>query len=88
MLSRSACTCRRGGHLIALHDQFQDKLHRILRDLPRVTSTTDKSDIPTHESVDTGQAGAQREQGDINLKLPGNTVTSPASSATASSSSM
>jgi hypothetical protein len=49
---------------IALHDQFQDKLHRILRDLPEVTSTTDKSDIPTHESVDTGQAGAQREQGD------------------------
>ena len=50
--------------------QFQDKLHRILRDLPRVTSTTDKSDIPTHESVGTGQAAAQREQGDIYLKLP------------------
>jgi hypothetical protein len=42
----------------------------MLRDLPGVTSTTDKSDIPTHESVDTGQAGAQREQGDIYLKLP------------------
>ena len=64
------CACRLDGHIIALHDQFQDKLRRILHDLPGVTSTTDKSDIPTHESVDTGQAGAQREQGDIYLKLP------------------
>ena len=85
---RAACTCRLRGHNLALHDQFQAGLHRILRDLPvRVTSTTDKGDIPTHASVDTGLAGAQREQGDIYLKVR-NTATSPASSATASSSSM
>jgi len=68
----AACTCRLGGHIHALHDQFQAGLHCILRDLPGVTSTADKCDIPTHASVDTGQAGAQREQGDIYLKLPEN----------------
>jgi len=55
-----------------LHDQFQAGLHRILRYLPGVTSTTDKSDIPTRSSVVTGYAGAQREQVDIYLKLPEN----------------
>ena len=67
---RAACTCRLDGHLYALHDQFQAGLHRMLRDIPGVTSTTDKHAIPTHESVDNGQARAQREQGDIYLKLP------------------
>jgi hypothetical protein len=70
--NRAACTCRLEGHIIALHDQFQAGLHRLLRDLTGVTSTTDKSDIPTHASVGTGHAGAQREQGDIYLKLPEN----------------
>jgi len=67
---RAACTYRLGGHNIAPLDQFQAGLHRILRDLPGVTSTTDKGDIHTHASVDTGRSGAQREQGDIYLKLP------------------
>jgi len=39
---RAACTCRLGGHIIALHDQCQAGIHRILRDLPGVTSTTDR----------------------------------------------
>jgi hypothetical protein len=51
---------------------FQDGLHRILRDLPCITSTTDNSDIPTHSSVGAGHAGDEREQGDVYLKLPEN----------------
>jgi len=31
-------------------DQFQAGLHRILRGLPGVTSTIDKSDIPTYQA--------------------------------------
>jgi len=46
---------RARAHLIALHDQFQDGLHRILRNLPGITFTTDKSDISTHSSVGIGR---------------------------------
>ena len=67
---RASCTCRLEGHLHALHDRFQAGLHGILRALPGVTSTTDKHAIPTHAAVDSGQARAQREQGDIYVKLP------------------
>jgi len=65
-----SAACRLGGHLIAVHDQFRAGLHRILRDLLNITSTTDKSDIPTHPSVGAGHADGQREQGDVYLKLP------------------
>jgi len=67
-----SAACRLGGHLIAVHDQFRAGLHRILRDLLNITSTTDKSDIPTHPSVGAGHADGQREQGDVYLKLPDN----------------
>jgi len=57
-------------------------------DIPGITSTTDKSDIPTHPSVGAGHAGDQQEQGirlgDIYLI----TATSPVAAATARSSSM
>lgn len=55
---------------IALHDQFQDGLHRIVRGLPG--ATTDKTEIPTHPGVGAGPDDAHLEQGDIYLKLPDN----------------
>ena len=69
---RVKCTSRLGGHLIVLHDQYQDVLHRILQGLPGVTSTTDKHAIPTHAAVGAGPDGDQHEQGDIYLKLSDN----------------
>ena len=45
---RAACSGVLGGHWKALHDQFQDGLHRMLQRLPGVTSCIDKTQIPTH----------------------------------------
>ena len=45
---RAACTGVLGGHWKALHDQFQNALHGILRRLPGVSSCIDKTLIPTH----------------------------------------
>ena len=66
---RAACSGVLGGHWKALHDQFQDGLHRMLQRLPGATSCIDKTQIPTHGSADNNPAGAQLEQGDIYLRL-------------------
>jgi len=67
---RAVWTCPLGGHLIALHNQFQAGLQRLMRDLPGITPTTDKSSIPSQPSVGGGHAGDQLEPGDVYLKVP------------------
>ena len=69
---RAACTGVLGGHWKALHDQFQNALHGILRRLPGVSSCIDKTQIPTHGSASAvgTSAAAQFQQGDIYFRLP------------------
>ena len=69
---RAACTSVLGGHWKALHDQFQNALHGILRRLPGVSSCIDKTHIPTHGSASAVglSVEAQFQQGDIYLRLP------------------
>ncbi len=44
----------------------------MLRELPSVTSTTNRHEIPTHRQAGTGLGSDQQQQGDICLKLQGN----------------